>query len=82
MRETLKLMAQLTGQLKGDGTTVNVGIRILNTPEWEQVVSVVTGALRDEPRAQEKIALALAHMANGANGTAVPVVSGGIDDRA
>src|SRR5712691_8802315 len=29
VRETLRLTAQLTGQLKGDGATVNVGIGVL-----------------------------------------------------
>ena len=64
VRENLRLTAQLTGQLKGDGTTVNVGIGILASPEWGRVAAVVTEALQDEPRAREKVAMALARYAN------------------
>jgi hypothetical protein len=77
VREMLRLTAQLTGQLKGDGATVNVGIGILSTPAWGRVASVVTEALRDEPRAREKVALALARMANG---TEVTAAADGVSD--
>jgi len=36
VRETLRLTAQLTGQLKGDGATVNVGVAVLTSPEWRR----------------------------------------------
>lgn len=65
VRETLLLMGRMTGQLKGDGATVNVGIGILNSPEWGRVAAVVTDALRDEPGARAKVALALARLAGG-----------------
>jgi len=64
VRETLRLTAQLTGQLKGDGTTVSVGIAVLGSPEWKRVAATITDALRDEPQARAKVADALAHLAN------------------
>src|SRR5690348_11102866 len=54
VRETLRLTAQLTGQLKGDGATVNVGVAVLTSPEWIRVAAAVTDALRDEPQARAK----------------------------
>src|SRR5215469_2732963 len=63
VRETLRLTAQLTGQLKGDGTTVNVGVGILTSPEWTRIARVVTDALRDEPTARAKVGEALARLA-------------------
>jgi hypothetical protein len=64
VRENLRLTAQLTGQLKGDGATVNVGIGILSSPEWGRIASVLTEALSDEPQAREKVTLALARIAS------------------
>ena len=64
VRETLRLTAQLTSQLKGDGTTVNVGIGIQGSPEWKQVMTAITEALRDEPEARAKVGEGLARLAN------------------
>ncbi len=63
VRETLLLMGRMTGQLKGDGATVNVGIGVLSSPEWGQVVSVVKGALLPYPEARTAVADALAGLA-------------------
>ena len=64
-------MPELTGQLKVDGTTVNVGIGILNSPEWGQIAAAMTEALRDEPTARARVAEALAKLANGTAAVAV-----------
>jgi hypothetical protein len=64
VRETLRLTAQLTGQLKGDGATANVGVAVLTSPEWRRVAAAVTNALQDEPEARAKVADALAHRAD------------------
>lgn len=64
LRETLRLLLELEGRLR-QGTTVNVEIGILSSPEWGRVASVVTDALQDEPRARTKVAAALALLASG-----------------
>jgi hypothetical protein len=71
MRETLLLMGRATGQLKGDGATVNVGIGVLSSPEWGQVAAVVTGALLPYPEARAAVADALAGLAHAPQTVAV-----------
>ena len=71
VRETLLLMGRMTGQLKGDGATVNVGIGVLSSPEWGQVASAVTGALLPYPEARAAVADALASLARGPEAVAV-----------
>jgi transposase len=65
MRETLLLMGRMTGQLKGDGATVNVGIGVLSSPEWGRVAAVVTGALLPYPEARAAVVDALAGLSDG-----------------
>lgn len=61
VRETLRLTAQLTGQLKGDGATVNVGL--FASPAWNEVVAVITGALGPYPDARTAVVERLAVLA-------------------
>jgi hypothetical protein len=79
MRETLLLMGRMTGQLKGDGATVNVGIGVLSSPEWGQITAVVTGALLPYPDARA-VAEALADLARSPETVAV-VAHGGTRER-
>ena len=62
VRENLRFIAQLTGQLKGDGATVNIGIGILASPEWGRISSAVLGALPPYPDARAAVADALARL--------------------
>lgn len=67
VRETLRLTAQLTGQLKGDGATVNVGV--FASPAWNEVITTITGALDPYPAARTAVVERLAVLAR--NGTGV-----------
>jgi hypothetical protein len=70
MRETLLLMGRMTGQLKGDGATVNVGI-MFGTPEWGRVTAALMGALLPYPDARAAVGDALAGLARGPETVAV-----------
>jgi hypothetical protein len=70
LRETLRLLLELEGRLR-QGATVNVGIGILNSPEWGQIAAAMTEALRDEPSARARVAEALARLANRSAAVAV-----------
>jgi hypothetical protein len=70
VRENLRLTAQLTGQLKGDSATVNVGI-VLGSPEWGRVTAAVMGALLPYPEARVAVADALAGLTRGPETVAV-----------
>lgn len=76
VRENLRLTAQLTGQLKGDGATVNVGI-VLGSPEWGRVTATVMGALLPYPEARVAVADALAGLTHGPETVAVVTADSG-----
>ena len=71
MRETLLLMGRMTGQLKGDGATVNVGIGVFSSPEWGRVTAALMGALLPYPDARAAVGDALADLARGPETVAV-----------
>ncbi len=70
VRETLLLMGRMTGQLKGDGATVNVGI-MFGSPEWGRVTAALMGALLPYPDARAAVGDALADLARGPENVAV-----------
>ncbi len=70
MRETLMLMGRMTGQLKGDGATVNVGI-MFGSPEWGRVTTALMGALLPYPDARAAVGDALADLARSPETVAV-----------
>lgn len=51
-RETIKLLAELTGEL-ASGNTTNVAV--FQLPEWTSLTKKIIEALADEPSAREKI---------------------------
>ena len=61
--QVLELQAKILGEIRAE-TQVNVGIEVLNSPEWGRVVSVVTGALLPYPEARAAVADALAGLAH------------------
>jgi hypothetical protein len=60
MRETLKLIANMLGELKGDSPTINVNI--INNPQWLQIKEVTLQVLSEYEGASSKLLNALSRL--------------------